>query len=109
MGLGLLVLLATAVVTGVAPGTPGNNAFGVDIADARPGAGQTAGQVLLRLSMPEDEAMGVTEVSTTTHDGQRYTAAGSYLSMAGRRHVEVILRRAGFDDVRQAFDASTEP
>jgi hypothetical protein len=38
-----------------------------------------------------------------TTDKERYTARGSFTSMGGRWHVEVVLRRAGFDDITHTF------
>ena len=88
----------------VAPGQVGGNAFGVDVTDARSEAAKTPGQVVLRLWAVDHPAAGVTEVTTDTQDGKRYTAAGSYLTLAGRWKIQVILRRSGFDDVSQVFD-----
>lgn len=86
----------------VAPQQVGDNEFGVEVVDRRAGAAASAAQVVLRLTMA-GHGMGTTEVATTTMDGQRYTARGSYLAMAGPWQIEVIVRRAGFDDVRQMF------
>ena len=47
--------------------------------------------------------MGVLQTDTQTTDKQRYTSRGSFTSMGGRWNVEVVLRRAGFDDVRHTF------
>jgi hypothetical protein len=89
-----------------APGRVGDGEFAVDVADLRPGAQQAAAQVLLRLSMA-DMDMGMQQIELATQDGRRYSARGSYLSMAGRWRVEVILRRAGFDDARHTFEFAT--
>jgi copper transport protein len=87
----------------VAPGQAGENEFGVDILDNRPGAAQVAGQVLLRInSLAMD--MGTTQVETVSQDGRRYLARGSYLSMGGLWQVEVILRKPRFDDVRKTYE-----
>ena len=92
----------------VAPGAPGDNEFGIDVRDDRPGAAQADGEVLLRLSMVGHD-MGTTQVVAQPGAGGRYTARGSYLSMSGLWRVEVIVRRAGFDDVRQQFDLPIRP
>jgi copper transport protein len=92
----------------VAPGAPGDNEFGIDVRDDRPGAAQADGEVLLRLSMVGHD-MGTTQVEAQPGEGGRYTARGSYLSMSGLWRVEVIVRRAGFDDVRQQFDLPIRP
>lgn len=91
------------MVLRVAPAQIGDNEFGVDIIDPRPGAAEAEARVLLRLSMSE-HAVARTQVETTTTDGVRYTARGSYLSMRGAWQIEVILRRPGFDDIRQTFE-----
>ena len=133
MALGVLLLLASGVLIGVAPahdalqadqllgpsqqaqigpvrlalrvapGRIGDDAFGVDVRDGRPGVAASPAQVLLRLSMAGMD-MGTTQVETSSQDGNRYVASGSYLTMAGLWQIEVILRRAGFDDVTQDFE-----
>jgi copper transport protein len=133
LGVGLLALLAAALLTGVAPAAQaleaqqrqgllrtasigavnmalriapaqiGDNELGIDISDTRPGAANVEPQVLVRLTMLRTN-MGTTQVEAKPGAGGRYTVRGSYFSMGGLWQVEVILRRAGFDDVRQAFD-----
>jgi copper transport protein len=88
----------------VAPVQVGENEFGVDISDRRPGAGQVPSSVLLRFQMAEDTMdMGTTQVETKETSPNRYTARGSYFPMLGAWQVDVILRKAGFDDVRHTF------
>jgi mono/diheme cytochrome c family protein len=133
LGVGVLVLLAAGLLTGVAPAAEalqaqqrqgllrtadigavklafrvapaqvGYDEFGIDIRDARPGAANVEPQVLLRLTTLGADR-GTTQVEAKPGDGGRYTVRGSYFSTAGLWRVEVILRRSGFDDVRQAFD-----
>ncbi|MDQ5853281.1 MAG: CopD family protein, partial [Chloroflexota bacterium] len=86
----------------IAPGQVGDNEFAVDVTDPRPGGASTPGQVLLRFHMA-DMDMGNFQVETKPSDGQRYTARGSYLAMAGTWQVEALLQRPGFDDVRHTF------
>lgn len=86
----------------VAPLRIGDNAFAVDVQDKRPGAQAAAAKVLLRFTMSGME-MGTLQTNTQTTDNQRYTVRGSYTPMGGRWLVEVVLRRAGFDDVRHTF------
>ncbi len=135
IAIGLLVLLSVGVLTGaapayealearqrqgflhsvqsdalnmtlrIAPARIGDNEFAVDIIPAQPSQLSPAAQVLLRFVML-DHGMGITQVEATTVDGRRYTTRGSYLSMHGRWQVEVILRRAGVNDVRQVFELS---
>lgn len=88
----------------VAPAQIGDNEFAVDVADARPGAAAAPSKVLLRFGMSGMEQMGALQTDTKQTSAQRYTARGSFTSMSGRWHVEVVLRRAGFDDVRHTFD-----
>jgi copper transport protein len=99
---------AVEMVLRVTPLRPGDNEFAVDVSDDRPGAVGVEPLVLLRFSN-EDENMGVQQVETQPADAGRFLARGAYLSAVGNWQVEVILRRAGFDDVRHAFDLSVEP
>jgi mono/diheme cytochrome c family protein len=135
--LGVLVLIAVGVITGsapalealqaqkrlgilreanvndvhmvlrIAPGQVGDNEFGVDITDHRPGATAVSPSVLLRFTMLDPD-MGTTQVEATPSNGSRYTARGSYLSMVGTWQVEVILRREGFNDVRRKFQFTVQ-
>jgi copper transport protein len=86
----------------IAPAVIGENEFAVDVRDRRPGAAQAASKVLLRFDMA-GMAMGQLQTETQPAGGERYTARGNFVSMGGRWNVEVILRRAGFDDVRHTF------
>jgi uncharacterized membrane protein len=131
--LGMALLLAVGVMTGVAPAFEaleeqqrlgfreaandedvrlvlrvaplhvGANEFAVDVSDERPGAAQVAPQVLLRFQS-DDEDMGEVQVEAQPAEGGRYLARGTYLSVAGNWRIEVILRRAGYDDVVHTFD-----
>jgi uncharacterized membrane protein len=89
----------------VAPAQVGENEFGVDIVDRRPGAAGAKPTVLLRFKTA-DQAMGTTQVETTSPDGRRFTAKGSYLSLSGQWQVTAILRREGFDDLTHTFHVS---
>jgi copper transport protein len=91
-----------ALVLRVAPARIGDNEFAVDVADKRPGAQDTPAQVLLRFDM-QGMTMGVLQTEAKATGLERYTTRGSYTSMGGRWNVEVVLRRAGFDDVRHTF------
>ncbi len=145
LSIGMLVLLAVGVLTGVspafealearrrqgwlesvqvgdvqlalrvAPARVGENEFGIDhrslvttTDDHQSHAATAESAVLLRLSML-DHDMGTTQIETTTRDGLRYTARGSYLTMGGRWQVEVIVRRPEFNDVRHTFDLLVPP
>jgi hypothetical protein len=91
------------LVLRVAPAQIGDNEFAVDVTDRRPGAQAAAAKVLLRFDMA-GMGTGVLQADTQTTDKQRYTTRGSFTSMGGRWNVEVVLRRAGFDDVRHTFE-----
>jgi hypothetical protein len=90
----------------IAPAQIGDNEFAVDVRDPRPGARQAETTVLLNFGMVgmdmgdlQTEATG-----TATTPIERYTARGNYTTMGGRWQIEVVLRRAGFDDVRHTFE-----
>jgi copper transport protein len=89
----------------IAPAQIGDNEFAVDVRDLRPGAQSAQTKVLLRFDMIGMQ-MGKLQAETTQATAaplERYTARGNYTTMGGRWHVEVILRRAGFDDVQHTF------
>ncbi len=90
------------LVLRVAPAQVGDNEWAVDVTDKRPGAQAAPAKVLLRFDML-GMTMGKLQTDTQTTDKERYTARGSFTSMGGRWHVEVVLRRAGFDDVSHTF------
>jgi len=73
------------------------------VADARPGAATAPTRVLLRFNMLGME-MGKLETMALSSGAERYTTRGSFTSMGGRWQIEVLLRRAGFDDVRHTFE-----
>lgn len=86
----------------IAPAHAGENEFAVEVDDPRPGAHEVEPEVLLRLSM-RDHTMGTIEVPAEQAAG-RYQARGSYLAMNGTWNVQVIVRRPGFDDVTATFE-----
>src|SRR5262249_36990285 len=90
------------LVLRIAPAQVGDNEFAVDVTDTRPGAQSAPSKVLLRFNMVGMQ-MGTLQAETTTTDTHRYTARGSFTSMGGRWNIEVVLRRAGFDDVQHTF------
>jgi copper transport protein len=90
------------LVLRVAPAQIGDNEFAIDVTDPRPGAAAAASKVLLRFDMIGME-MGNVQTEARATSAQRYTARGNFTSMGGRWQIEVILRRAGFDDVRHTF------
>ena len=90
------------LVLHVAPMQIGDNVFAVDVQDKRAGAQGAQAKVLLRFDMAGMD-MGVLQTETQTTNNQRYVAQGSFTPMGGRWSIEVVLRRAGFDDVRHTF------
>jgi copper transport protein len=91
----------------VMPGEGGENEIGVEFIDPRPGANAVTPEVLLRLTAM-DMDMGTQQVQTTSVNGLRYTARGSFFSMAGAWELEVIIRRSGFNDIRQTFELNIQ-
>jgi copper transport protein len=86
----------------VAPATIGDNEIAVDVVDRRPGAQAARSKVLLRFTMLGHQ-MAPLQTEAPSSSTQRYSTRGSFLSMGGRWNIEVVLRRAGFDDVRHTF------
>lgn len=95
------------MVLWIAPLQLGDNEFAVDVRDERAGAEQAPPLALLHFGS-ENEAMGEVQVEMTEGEGGRFVARGAYLANAGNWQVEVILRRAGFDDARHTFDVVVE-
>ncbi|MBK9942532.1 MAG: CopD family protein [Kouleothrix sp.] len=87
----------------IAPAQIGDNEFAVDVADRRPGAAAAATKVLLRFDMLGMQ-MNKLQAEAAASGGERYTVRGNFTTMGGRWHIEVVLRRAGFDDVRHTFE-----
>ena len=102
-------MIETARVDGVdvlvliAPAEAGDNEIAVEFADKRPDANSVAPEVLLRLTSISMD-METQQVEVTSVDGFRYTARGSYFPMTGPWEIEVIIRRPGFNDIRQTFE-----
>jgi copper transport protein len=94
---------AVGLTLRIAPAQIGDNEFAVDVADARPGAAAAPTRVLLRFDMLGME-MGKLETTAQPAGAERYITRGSFTSMGGRWHIEVLLRRAGFDDVQHTFE-----
>jgi copper transport protein len=86
----------------VAPLQVGENEFGVDVVDERPGVETVAREVILRFSDAAGE-MGTIQVETEESAASRHTARGPYLAVPGLWEVQVIVRLTGFDDVVHRF------
>lgn len=91
----------------VVPGRSGENEIGVEFTDTRPGAQDVAPEVLLRLTATTMD-MGTQEIRAASSDGLRYTARGSFFSMVGPWDLEVIIRRPGFNDARHTFEVDIQ-
>jgi copper transport protein len=91
----------------VAPRQAGDNTLAVDL---RGLPNQQGGppSVLLRLK-PLDASLGESQVEAQPLNLLRYTVQGSYLSLAGRWQVEVIVRRPGENDITHNFQVQVEP
>jgi len=87
----------------IAPAQIGDNEFAVDIVDRRPGAAAAPTRVRLGFDMLGMQ-MGELQTETQPAGAERYIARGSFTSMGGRWQIEVLVRRAGFDDVRHTFE-----
>lgn len=133
LGLSLVVLLVTGILTSVAPGYSaleerdlqgfvseerisdvnlririapfgvGENEFGVEIDDQRPGAAETEPVVVIRLEALGQD-MGITQIEPQEAGADRYTVRGAYFTVPGTWRMTVIMRKRGFDDVQTAFD-----
>lgn len=86
----------------VAPAAVGDNEFGVDVIDRRPGADKVRPTVLMRVSDTMDMS-GETQVEMTPAGNNRYTARGAYIAMMGGWRFNIIWRKAGFNDVTHVF------
>ena len=85
-----------------APVQVGENEFGVDIVDQRPGAEMAAGSVLLRIQAA-DGSSGAVQVEARPTSPGRYTARGSYFSKMAAWNILVIWRKPRFNDVTHVF------
>jgi putative copper export protein/methionine-rich copper-binding protein CopC len=86
----------------IAPAQIGDNEFAVDVADTRPGAAAAPARVLLRFDMLGMD-MGKLEAAALPAGAERYSTRGSYTSMGGRWQIQIVLQRAGFDDLQHTF------
>jgi hypothetical protein len=91
----------------VAPGEGGEYEIGIEFVDARPGAAAATPELLVRLTMTGME-MGTQQIQAASADGLRYTVRGSFMTMQGPWRMEIILRRPGFDDIRQTFNLNIQ-
>lgn len=91
----------------IAPAKLGENEFGVDLADNRPGAGEFPTKVTLRFFNPKQRDV-VTAAEAEQTSRNRYTARGSYFSLDGLWEIEVVVQRPGFPDLRPEFKVNLD-
>ena len=98
-----------SMVFRAAPARVGDNEFGVDVRDTRPGMSSAAASVTLVLRPTVGEAdsyqLQPQPAGPPSADGvQRFTARGSYLTDMVPYLAEVTLNRPGFAPVRHVFE-----
>ena len=89
----------------LSPGRIGNNRFDLSVREQDGRALPENATAVLRITTLDQES-GVAEVRMETLGPGRFTAAGSYLSIAGLWEVAAIVRRPGTDDVTLPFRLS---
>ncbi len=95
------------VTLGVLPAQVGTNDFDVKVQDASGQPVTNATVVRLYSSMVEMD-MGIQENAATSQGNGHYTFHGDLLSMVGTWHVEILVRRPGYDDARTTFSIFTQ-
>jgi copper transport protein len=95
------------VVVWLAPGRVGENEIVLDLELSGEQVADPP-QVLFRLQAP-DARLGPFEVQAARTGPGRVSARGSYLTMTGIWQLEVILRRAGANDIRRTFRVDIRP
>ncbi len=90
------------VTLGIAPALVGTNDFDVKVRDAagRPVANAT---VVRLLGTMREMDMGIQQATATNQGDGHYTLHGDLMSMVGTWQLDVLVRRAGVDDVRTSF------
>jgi copper transport protein len=86
----------------IAPVRAGDNEFGLDVEDPRPGADSVEGQVTFRIGLV-NQGLADTRVEVGSPDGKRFSIRGTYFPLGGRWKVQVILRRKGFNVVQHVY------
>jgi copper transport protein len=92
----------------VAPDRVGENEIAVDLHGLPASDQGSLPSVLLRIR-PVDYDLGITQVETKPLNQTRYMVRGSFLSIAGKWQIEVIVRQAGSDDIRHVFSLQVQP
>jgi copper transport protein len=90
------------VTLAAVPGLVGTNDFDVKVTDLS-GRPVTNASVVRLLGTMLDMSMGTQEAAATPVGNGHYALHGDLLSMGGHWSVEVLIRRDGRDDARQAF------
>jgi mono/diheme cytochrome c family protein len=86
----------------IAPVKTGDNEFGLDIDDPRPGADKVKARVTFRIGLI-NQGLADTRVEASSADGRRFTIRGAYFPLGGRWKVQVIIRRAGFNNLQHVY------
>jgi copper transport protein len=130
--LGILVLLATGVLTSSEParetyarqprpieltGTAEDVSIQLQIAPGRPGPNQFVARVDGKIQLPNevqritlrftniDDDLGASNLVLQPREDGTFAAVGSNVTVDGTWQIETIIRRRGLDDVRTAFRA----
>jgi hypothetical protein len=92
----------------VAPARVGENEIAVDLIRLPDRETGPQPSVLLRFDSLEYN-LGITEAKAKALTPRRYTARGSFLTIAGKWKIDVIVRRTGLNDIRHAFEVQIQP
>jgi copper transport protein len=92
----------------LAPGQPGPNRYLAVVKTATGVAAPAVQQVTLRFTFL-DSNLGVSEVPLAGTGGGQYAGQSSDLALAGRWQAELVVRRAGQDDVRATYGFEVTP
>jgi copper transport protein len=91
-----------------APARVGDNEIAVDLYGLPASPEGANPKVLLRLN-PIEYKLGITQVEAKPINSSRYTVRGSFLSIAGKWQIEVIVRQEGLNDIRHTFQLQVQP
>ncbi len=91
------------ITLGIAPAVVGANDFDIKVRDASGQPVSNATVVRLLTSMREMD-MGTQELAATNQGNGHYTLHADVASMVGTWNLQVLVRRAGVDDVRTTFE-----
>lgn len=98
---------AVELVLRIAPAANGDSTFVIDVHDPRPGAANAPSKVVLRFHARAMD-MGALQTEAAPVTPQQFETHGSYLSMDGPWAIDVVLRRAGLEDVQHTFNVQVD-